>query len=111
MLNRKAYKWIRKWIVLSLCIGFSLSGCGKQAEAVTDYGKSTTTDQSITECNNTSDSSEGSSTSETGEWMSEQGISDAINGHKLSDWLGGKSLTWNNSFSAGSVPVDVNFTL
>ena len=111
MLNRKAYKWIRKWIVLSLCIGFSLSGCGKQAETVTDYGKSTTTDQSITECNNTSDSSEGSSTSETGEWMSEQGISDAINGHKLSDWLGGKSLTWNNNFSAGSVPVDVNFTL
>ena len=111
MLHRKDYKWIRKWIALSLCIGFSLSGCGKQVETVSDYGKSTTTDQSITEGNNTSDSSEGSNTSETGEWMSEQGISDAINGHKLSDWLGGKSLTWNNNFAAGYVPVDVNFTL
>ena len=44
MLNRKAYKWIRKWIALSLCIGLVLSmtlcGCGKNAETVTDYGKS-----------------------------------------------------------------------
>jgi len=35
MLRRKDYKWI----VLSLCIIFSLSGCDKQADTVTDYGK------------------------------------------------------------------------
>ena len=43
MLHRKDYKWIRKWIALSLCMGFSLSGCGKQAETVTDYGTTSDT--------------------------------------------------------------------
>ena len=39
----KDYKWIRKCIALSLCMGFSLSGCGKQAETVTDYGTTSDT--------------------------------------------------------------------
>jgi len=43
MLRRKDFKWIRKWMALSLCIGFSLSGCGKQAETVTDYGTTSNT--------------------------------------------------------------------
>ena len=46
MLHRKDYKWIRKWIALSLCMGFSLSGCGKQAETITDYGTTTNNEES-----------------------------------------------------------------
>ena len=49
MLRRKEYKWIRKWMALSLCIGFSLSGCGKQAETVTDYGNTSDSAQNGTE--------------------------------------------------------------
>ena len=49
MLHRKDYKWIRKWIALSLCIGLVLSmtlcGCGKNAETVTDYGKSSASEK------------------------------------------------------------------
>ena len=39
MLCRKDHKWIRKLIAISLCLGCLLSGCGRQSDTVTDYGK------------------------------------------------------------------------
>ena len=120
MLHKPDHRWAKKLIALSICAGVVLSGCGKQAENVTDYGKTSNTgkngkntinDPSITEEDNASDSTEKNTASETGEWRSESEITDAINGHKLSDWLGGNSLTWNNNFAVDSVPVEVNFAV
>ena len=73
MLRRKDYKWIRKWMALSLCIGFSLSGCGKQAETVSDYGNTSDSAQNGTEISS-----------------QKQDNSGARNDKYLSEQLGGK---------------------
>ena len=85
MLRRKDYKRIRKWMALSLCIGFSLSGCGKQAETVTDYG----------------------TTSDTGEYTSGESIEEGTqsdteidqSAKSLSEQLGGNDLFAEEAFT------------
>ncbi len=43
MLHKPDHRWAKKLIALSICAGVVLSGCGKQAENVTDYGKASNT--------------------------------------------------------------------
>ena len=103
MLRRKDYKWIRKWIALSLCMGFSLSGCGKQAETVTDYGTTSDTGE------NTSGSS--ARTEEKTEIEEDTGdTSDISSGdwRKISEQLGGTQLTYEKDFSIGQMSAKIS---
>ena len=94
MLRREDYKWIRKWMALSLCIGFSLSGCGKQAETVSDYGNTSDSAQNGTEISS-----------------QKQDNQEARNDKYLSEQLGGKELLWNDTFSCGTIPVEVDLAV
>ena len=41
MVSKNERKWNKKLITIAFVVGVSLSGCGKQAETVTDYGNTT----------------------------------------------------------------------
>ena len=87
------------------------SACGKQAEDVTNYGEQNSANIFSSEKgdpNTSTDETEGESHTDTSERIE---IKDASTGHKLSDWLGGKDLTWKSNFAVGSVPVEANFTV
>jgi len=103
MLRRKDYKWIRKCIALSLCMGFSLSGCGKQAETVTDYGTTSDTGE------NTSGSS-ARTEEKTGIEEDTGDASDISSGdwRKISEQLGGTQLTYEKDFSIGQMSAKIS---
>ena len=100
MVKKHERKWNKKLITIAFAFGVSLSGCGKSAETVTDYGNMSsekTTDESLTE---EVSSQEIKNTSESID------IQDARSGQKLSDWLGGKELSRENTFSIGKYPAN-----
>jgi len=100
MLRKMTHKRSRRVIIVSLCAGAILSGCGTGTpKSVEDYGgtsSETVTTEYVTEETTGRDDK---STSESID------IRDARTGNKLSDWLGGKELKRENDFSVGKYPA------
>ena len=87
-------------IVLT-CLALCCTACGKETEQVTGYGGQGTTAESKTTSADT-ENSEKTTVDATTEAMRV--------GHKLSDWLGGKELNWQETFSIGSYSVEANLS-
>jgi len=93
-----------KVICLFLCSLISLSGCGNQVEDVTKYGE-----QNMQTSVSSEQQESEASTEEIHSNISEGiEIKDARTGQKLSDWLGGKELTWEHTFTVDKYPADSN---
>lgn len=111
--KRKAMTKRKIKLLFSYLTGIMIcfSACGKQEEDVTNYGEQNSANIISSEKgdpNTSTDETEGESHTDTSERIE---IKDASTGHKLSDWLGGKDLTWKSNFAVGSVPVEANFTV
>lgn len=104
MVRKHERRWSKKLIPIALVVGVSLSGCGRSTETVTDYGNTSSEKTTAASPGEEVSSREIISTSEAID------IQDARSGQKLSDWLGGKELTRENSFSIGKYPANSNLS-
>ena len=93
---------------MTLCVGVFLSGCGKSADTVTDYGGQDSTANVSSEHLSSEVLTEGTEQEERNDTTEETEIKDARTGQKLSDWLGGKELTWEHTFMVDKYPADSN---
>ena len=100
MVKKQERKWNKKLITIAFAFGVSLSGCGESAETVTDYGNMSSEKTSAESLTEEVSSQEIKNTSESID------IQDARSGQKLSDWLGGKELSRENTFSIGKYPAN-----
>ena len=106
MVMRHEGKWNKKLIAMTICVGAFLSGCGKSADTVTDYGGQDSTANVSSEHLSSEVLTEGTEQEERNDTTEETEIKDARTGQKLSDWLGGKELSRENTFSIGKYPAN-----
>ena len=95
MVMRHEGKWNKKLIAMTICVGAFLSGCGRQADTVTDYGSSQNTSSAISSTSSPEGDTGTTPIVSSGDWR------------KLSDQLGGTRLTCEKYFSVKNIPAKI----
>lgn len=94
-MRRNKEKKTTRMLAYAICLSLFASGCGKDAEVVTDYGTEKTT---VERASGTTEIGQGTG---AGNSKSTEAPG-ARNGHTLSDQLGGTELSYQEEFTLGS---------